>query len=692
MNENEKERQEFDLEDIMKEFSDHPDEDAEQSFAQQTEPEDADMRIYLPDAPEDTDAAPEQPEQAVTEDTRPIELPVSQKPEVDMSATIRLDPVTQPEEPCEEPERPPMPEKAEPFSATWEPEYEQPIGEYVPPQPIVFRPRSRLRELKRKLVAGPERRYYEINEIGFGKLQAAIFLSLLVVLLSAGATILYAMGEVPENRMKLMAFGQFLAMLISAALGSYQLLQGLTDLAHKRFTLNTMLVFTFIACCIDGVLCLRQLRVPCCAAFSLQMTLALWGAYHRRSVEMAQMDTLRKAVRLDSIAEVPDYYDGCAGLLRGEGQVEDFMDHYEAPSGPEKVISGYALAAMVAAIAIGVTAGVLHNSVSFGLQVMSVSALAAIPVTSFITLTRPMAILEKRLHKIGTVLCGWQGIRAMSRRVLFPLDHSDLFPAGSCKMNGVKFYGSRDPDLVVAYSAALIGADSSGLAPLFDQLLNSRNGRHYNVENLRAYGNGGIGGEVCSEPVLMGSLPFLKELGVEVPDGISVNQAVYTAIDGELCGVFAITYGKVKDAAAGLSTLSSYRGLRPVLVTGDFMLTESFVKNKFAVNTRRICFPDRAVREELRTKKIPEGTASLALITKDGLSPYAYAVSGARAVRTASIVGTVIHMLGGILGLAIMLILAVLGEAQLLTPANLFLYELVWLVPGLLITEWTRSV
>ena len=75
-------------------------------------------------------------------------------------------------------------EKAEPYSEGWEPEYEQPIGEYVPPQPIVFRPRSRLRELKRQLVAGPEKRYYELAEIGLGKLQVAIFLCFIVVLIT----------------------------------------------------------------------------------------------------------------------------------------------------------------------------------------------------------------------------------------------------------------------------------------------------------------------------------------------------------------------------------------------------------------------------------------------------------------------------------------------------------------------------
>ena len=39
-----------------------------------------------------------------------------------------------------------------------------------------------------------------------------------------------------------------------------------------------------------------------------------------------------------------------------------------------------------------------------------------------------------------------------------------------------------------------------------------------------------------------------------------------------------------------------------------------------------------------------------------------------------------------------MLVLAVLGEAALLTPSNLLLYELVWMIPGLLITEWTRTL
>jgi len=29
---------------------------------------------------------------------------------------------------------------------------------------------------------------------------------------------------------------------------------------------------------------------------------------------------------------------------------------------------------------------------------------------------------------------------------------------------------------------------------------------------------------------------------------------------------------------------------------------------------------------------------------------------------------------------------------QLLTPVHILLYQLVWMIPGLLITEWTRTV
>ena len=668
---------EFDLDDILKEFG-----------GATGEVEDTDVRIW-----DGTVAEPEESAE-VTGDTVPlgeITRAIRQMQEQEATDdTVRFVPLGEPEEPAPKP----MPilheEKVEPFSEKWEPEYEQPIGEYVPLEPLVLRPKNRLRELKKKLVEGPERRYYELEEQGIGKLQTAIFLSFLVTLAACAALVMDRLGWIGPERQRLLVFSQVLALMMSALLGSYQLMEGFGDLIRLRFSLNSLLLFGLVAGCADGILCLQTLRVPCSALFCLHMTFCLISAKQKRATEMSQMDTMRKAVRLDGLVPEEDYFEGRIGYLRCEGQVEDFMDHYNEPSGPEKAMSIYAFLALLVSILGGVAVG-LRSSVSDGLRIFGILLLTAVPVSGHVVYSRPMALLQRRLKKHGSVICGWQGVKDLCGSGVFPLTETDLFPVGSAKLNGVKFYGSREPDQVVAYAAAVMTAEGGTMAPLLTQLLDSRSGYHYDVTELQSY-PGGIGGVVNDEAVLAGSMEFLKNMGVELPKGTKVNQAVYVAVDGQLCGVFAVTYSKVKSAAAGLTTLCSYRGLTPVLVSGDFMLTDSFLRSKFGVNTKRIAFPDRATRAELAKHQADPDTIALALTTEEGLAGLAYAVTGSRALRSSCITGTVLQILAGVLGMGIIAALLLIGSEDLLDPVNLLLYQLAWMVPGWLISEWTRAV
>lgn len=591
-----------------------------------------------------------------------------------------------------EPDQPPAEEAepVEPFSEEWEPEYEEPMGDYPTPEPIAFQPKARMRELRAKLVAGPEQRYYALSELGLGKLQLSLLINLLVFAFSAGFTVLYAWGMISEERLRLLVFVQFLGMLVSALLGCYRLMDGIGDLLHLRFTPNSLLVFTFVACCVDSVLCLQELRVPVSAAFSLEMTMAIWSAYDRRSAEIGMMDTLRKAPRLDSVVCVPDYYEGKPGICTGQGEVEHFMDYYSRTSTPEKVLNWYAFAALLVSLGGGILAGVRHGF-STGVQLCAASLLVGMPATAFLSVNRPLAILEKQLHRLGTVLCGWKGVRAAGRKTAYPLEDKDLFPAGAAKLNGMKFYGDREPDLVVAYATALIKANSGALVSLFSQLLDSRNGYYYTVSDLSVH-TGGISGEIGDDTVLVGTLEFMQNMGVDMGEAKQIDQAVYAAIDGRLSGVFAVTYQKSRSTVAGLRTLCSYPGLTPVVVCEDFMLSKSFVQSKFGINPRRMAFPSRDVRRELTLREVGEVDPVIALTTKEGLAPKAFAVTGARVLRSAMKIGVAVHMVGGILGLLMMLALAYVGPQNILTPSNILLYEMIWMVPGLLITEWTRTI
>ena len=667
--------QDFDLDEILKEFGDHP--ESETPADQMPELRFDEGREETPEeVAEAVSDAPVQSEEPPLPDTREFDPVAEEGPEANAidEPTIVVD---LPEEP------------AAPQPAAAEPAFE--VEEEFIPAPIVFTPRSRLKELKKQLVAGPERRYYELSEAGVGRLQAAILLNLLVVLICGGVTALFALEMVPENRMKLVIFSQVLAMLISALLGSNLMLDSLGDIFKGRFTVNTLLTLTFAACLIDGVFCLKELRVPCCAAFSLEMTMALWARLQKHNTEMAQMDTMRKAVRLHGIVRVENYFEGKDGLLRKEGEVSDFMDTYQKMPSPEIVQSIYAVLSLLVCIGIAVFAGMLHG-LSMGVQILSTSLLVAVPASFFVSISRPMAILEARLHMVGTVLCGWEGVKDLCGKAVFPISDLDLFPQGSTKLNGVKFYGDCNPDEVVSYTASVIHVAGGGLVPVFDQLLSSRNGVVYPVHSFRNYGDGGIGGEVDGQPVLVGTMSFLQDMGVEIPEGTMVNQAVYAAVDGQLCAVYAISYAKMRSAAAGLVTLCGYRKLKPLKLSGDFMLTESFLRSKFNVKTKRIAFPDRDTCQKLQQHPIDPEEPVLALTTREELVSSAYAITGARALRLSTKLGVIIHLLGGTLGLVIMLVLGYLGSTELLTPLNILLYQVIWAVPGLLVTEWARIV
>ncbi len=710
------ELQEFDLDDILNEFHDLPQEEAEEESQKDPRELPEDLLDGLLDLPEDPSEDPleglldltEDPEQAETPEA-PSDQP--EEPDLTEDVTLRFDPEEEapnggepaPEEALSSHTSDDIAEEdtkdidqliaealaADEDEASAAPEFKE--EDFTPPQPIDFNPRAKLRELKKKLVAGPEKRYYELSELGVGKLQVAILVNVLIVALCAGVTAMFALDMVPESRLRLVIFSQVLAMLLSTLLGCHQLLDGLGELFKGRFTINTLLVFTFAACCVDAVLCLSELRVPCCAAFCLEMTMALFARYHRRSTEMAQMDTMRKAVRLYGIAKASDYYEGRPGLLRTEGQVEDFMDTYSLPSAPEKVQSVYALLSLLICIGIAVFAGTLHGF-SMAVQILSTSLLVAVPASFFIATTRPMAVLEKRLHMVGTVLCGWRGVKGLAGKAVFPLKDEDLFPQGSTKLNGVKFYGKRDSEEVVSYTASLIIAAGGGLVPVFRQLLKNKGCSEYPVQNFQNYGTGGIGGEVQGDPVLMGSLNFLQDMGVHIPEGTMVNQAVYAAIDGQLSAVYAISYAKMRSASAGLVTLTGYRKLITVILGGDFMLTESFLQSKFGVKTNRMAFPSREVRAELLRRQPDEDAPVLAIATRPDLVSAAYAVTGARALGIATRLAVAIHLLAGIVGILIMLALAYLGSTELLAPINVLLYQLIWMIPGVLVTEWTRAV
>ena len=324
-----------------------------------------------------------------------------------------------------------------------------------------------------------------------------------------------------------------------------------------------------------------------------------------------------------------------------------------------------------------------------GIRACATSLLIALPATVHISMSRPLAIVQKRLHDLGAVLCGWYGIRYAEKNAIYPVTGEDLFPRSSIKMNGVKFYGSVDTGWVTSSAVALLAANQSGLQPLLEQRPRGRDGLNQLVEDMTVC-DGGISGLVSGVPTLVGTAEFMEAMQVELPQGARIPDALYVAVNGELSGVFAVSYSGDPSSVAGLRDLCNRRSLAPVLISSDFMLSPRFIREKLGVKPKRLVFPDRALRQSLSQIRPSNIAPVVALTTKPGLAAKTYALNGAWALRSSMSTGANIHMMGGAMGLALAALLILLLAFEILSPTNLLLYTLAWMVPGWLVTEWTR--
>ena len=332
----EKDNLNLDLDDIIREFSEKP---AEEKFSNEKKMEDTIPLEEIVQASQEQVATEEKTQRfAPVEETRaftPVAEETREIPPINMEDTVSLETKKKPQA----------------------------------PKTL----RTPFQIMRRKIVEGPERQYYALRELGIAKIQTVMLLSFLVAVLSIGVTVLYAMGYVPAERLRLVIFGQFLLMLFSALLGAFQLIDGLFLLGKLRFRPNTLLAFTFIACCIDGWFCLMNLRVPCSTVFCVQVFMSLWGSYLQRTTETCRTDTMRTAKVLAGIGEKKDYADGVQGLLRCDGDVDDFMNTYGKEDAPEKILGWYCLGAFLASAAVATVIG-LTKGADMGVQIFATAA------------------------------------------------------------------------------------------------------------------------------------------------------------------------------------------------------------------------------------------------------------------------------------------------------------------------------
>lgn len=474
-----------------------------------------------------------------------------------------------------------------------------------------------------------------------------------------------------------------LGLLLLQAVCSYDVcLSGVIALLRFRFDQYSMLFLALCAVVADAFFAVAEGRTPFCTVAGILLLLALWGRdllydARRRSLRaISNMDEPVAAIREEKA------WHGYDCIFRAPGDAEQFAVQLEMPDAGSRIMRVWVPVMTAVTLALSVLTS-LRTGEHF-LWAWSAMLLASFPAGILIAYAKPFSALARRLYRAGAAIAGWQGARILSGEAGLIVEDADLFPPQNVTQGGMKLYGSRPAPMVIGYANAVVQTAGSGLVPLFEQMMHDQNGRRYTVDTFRRYEGGGLGATIRGDVVLMGSIAFMKLMRVRVPEGTRLKQAVYLSVNGELTAVFALNYAPAESVRAGLSAVLRAGSLVPVLATRDFMITPQFLKLRYKIPPEHIEFPIVEERARLSSQEIPRTGPQGALMARSSFASFAGSVVSARTLRGAAIIAMIVALAGSVLGTALMFFLTFLGSSFSASCWNLFVYTVLWLIPGLL--------
>ena len=430
-------------------------------------------------------------------------------------------------------------------------------------------------------------------------------------------------------------------------------------------------------------------RLPYTAVALAGLWLTLRGTWHKRCAQRLSCRTAAASAEPYRVTLDEGKWNGRDTYVKWSGTAEGFGSQIQMDDGAQRIfrricpllLLGDVVLAVLATVAVGRTEDLLWG----------LSALFAITASfgGAIAYGRAFHKMARRLLQSGAALAGWSGVADSRRGNRVLITDTDLFPPGYVGLNGYRVVGGFPMERVVAYTATLIRDSGSGLAKPFMDQLRTLGGIMRNAERLCCYEGGGLSATIRGDQVLVGSAAFMSLMDIPTPEGSKVKTTIFCAINGELAGIFALNYVLPDTVFPALEELIGEK-VGPVLATRDFNLIPAMLRQRFKLAADKMDFPPVERRRELSDPDQPHSDTLTALLCREGLFPFAEAVTGAKRLRWAARMGAILCCVGSLLGLMLGAYLVSAAAYGSLAPLNLLIYMVSWLIPVWLLTSWVH--
>lgn len=378
-----------------------------------------------------------------------------------------------------------------------------------------------------------------------------------------------------------------------------------------------------------------------------------------------------------------------AFLIKSSREPQAFLRRSEEPDPGETLSMSMFTPLILLSVLLSVVVGLVKGSLNDLIRTLSYLSCVWVGWGSLFSLSFISLTLTRRLKHEGSAVAGWSGIQDGGRAAHLILTDSDLFPAGSCTINGVKILKGFFTDKVISYTASVLLKARTGIAPLFLDLLERNGGEIKEIEDFTVE-EGGLSGYIDGEKVMVGCAGFMHLRGIKVPARFLGGSAVFTAINDTLVSRFGIEYRPDASVAEALQSLRNSQR-KPIFAVRDFNIDPLLIKEKFHCSSDEFEFPSMPERYEITA--IPEegNSETTGIITAGGLDSLSAISSGCRAANLVGSACRIFSLVSTILGMILVAVSSFASVSFTLTPLTLFLFSLIWVVPLLFFLPELRN-
>lgn len=454
---------------------------------------------------------------------------------------------------------------------------------------------------------------------------------------------------------------------------------GIMSIVRFKLHASALIVVSCLLCMIDAFLSAASVSekvVPFCVIPALTIAFTLLGSVMNARSNKIILNTAAASKHPYVVTAESELSGGDITLVKGRKPIDGIVRRTEEDGPDESVFGVLTPYFVVAALVLSIIAAVISKSFSSFAHILSGIFVCAAPIAMLLTFPLPFFISIKSLIRSGSTIAGWSGLYDIGKAKHLIVTDSDLFPKGCVKISRTRVFAGMEPERIISFAGSIISASGSAMVHPFAELMRKAGGGLMPVEAFSVHESGGLTAMIDGEDVYCGNAAFMRLMGVILPEKYVLNNGVYIAVAGVICGVFEMEYITSDAVKSALEELVG-SDRHAIFAVRDFNITPSMLSVKFDMPTDGFDFPPYSERYAISGAEPSEASKPAALISREGLSALVSLADHGKMLFSRIRLSVMLSVISAVIGMLVMFILSLSALPSVVTALS---YLLAWLL------------